>query len=80
MSINRVSGRVQGFREGQVAIFDDRPLDAALVNGQLTSQSDILQSQLRAILDCELEQVDKKAEISDKKAEIRHPADHPRTP
>ena len=44
--------------EDAVAVLDVRPPHAALVDGELVTERDVLKGELRAILDCELEQRD----------------------
>jgi hypothetical protein len=37
-----------------IAILDVRPLDAAFVDGELMAEGDVLEGELRALLDCEV--------------------------
>ncbi len=43
----------------RIAVVDVRPLDAALVDRELVTEGDVLKRELRAVFDCELQQVHK---------------------
>ena len=46
-----------GQPEDAIAVVDERPLNAAFTDGELVTERDVFERELRAVFDCELQQV-----------------------